>query len=354
MTGKSSSPYVVTASAASYDLLKDKTPLLGHLDMELTERCNNDCIHCCINLSEHDQAQERELSTADVKRILGEAAALGALSVRFTGGEPLLRSDFSGIYLFARNLGLSVLLFTNARLITPKVAEMLSRIPPREPIEVSVYGMTQKSYEAVTRVKGSFDEFRRGIGLLEEKKIPFVVKSALLPQNRDEVLQFEAWASSLPAMTSPPSYALFYDLRCRRDSPQKNELIRRLRVTPEQAIAFLSSDREAYCRGMEMFCSRFMRAPGDTLFDCGAGCGCCVDAYGKLQPCLQLRHPQTTYDLKAGSLKDALIRFFPELRTMKATSPDYLSRCARCFLKGLCEQCPAKSWMEHGTLDTPV
>ena len=24
------------------------------------------------------------------------------------------------------------------------------------------------------------------------------------------------------------------------------------------------------------------------------------------------------------------------------------------FLKGLCEQCPAKSWMEHGTLDTPV
>jgi len=23
-------------------------------------------------------------------------------------------------------------------------------------------------------------------------------------------------------------------------------------------------------------------------------------------------------------------------------------------LKGLCEQCPAKSWTEHGTLDTPV
>jgi hypothetical protein len=37
-----------------------------------------------------------------------------------------------------------------------------------------------------------------------------------------------------------------------------------------------------------------------------------------------------------------------------ATNPDYLSRCARCFLKGLCEQCPAKSWGENGTLDTPV
>ena len=39
---------------------------------------------------------------------------------------------------------------------------------------------------------------------------------------------------------------------------------------------------------------------------------------------------------------------------MKAINPEYLNRCARCFLKGLCEQCPAKAWEEHGTLDTPV
>ena len=70
--------------------------------------------------------------------------------------------------------------------------------------------------------------------------------------------------------------------------------------------------------------------------------------------CMMLRHPDTTYDLKAGSLRDALTSFFPRLREMRATNPDYLARCARCFLKGLCEQCPAKSWTEHGTFDTPV
>ena len=32
----------------------------------------------------------------------------------------------------------------------------------------------------------------------------------------------------------------------------------------------------------------------------------------------------------------------------------YLQRCAICSLYGLCEQCPAKSWAEHGNLDTPV
>ena len=73
-----------------------------------------------------------------------------------------------------------------------------------------------------------------------------------------------------------------------------------------------------------------------------------------LQPCMLLRHPDVTYDLRNGTLEDALTRFFPQVRGTKATNPDYLARCARCFLKGMCEQCPARSWSEHGTLDTPV
>jgi radical SAM protein with 4Fe4S-binding SPASM domain len=105
---------------------------------------------------------------------------------------------------------------------------------------------------------------------------------------------------------------------------------------------------------MREFCGKFMGSPGDRLFACGLGHGTCVDAYGQFQLCLPLRHPDTVYDLRAGSLKDALTSFFPQLRKARVENPDYLTRCARCFLKGLCEQCPAKSWMEHGTLDTPV
>jgi sulfatase maturation enzyme AslB (radical SAM superfamily) len=54
------------------------------------------------------------------------------------------------------------------------------------------------------------------------------------------------------------------------------------------------------------------------------------------------------------ALHYALAEFFPVLRERKAANPEYLRRCAACFLKGLCEQCPAKSYAENGTLDTPV
>ena len=60
------------------------------------------------------------------------------------------------------------------------------------------------------------------------------------------------------------------------------------------------------------------------------------------------------YDLRQGTLREGLTGFFPKVRERRATNPDYLRRCARCFLKGLCEQCPAHAWSEHGTLDTPV
>ena len=52
--------------------------------------------------------------------------------------------------------------------------------------------------------------------------------------------------------------------------------------------------------------------------------------------------------------KEALTVFFPKLREMKAENPEYLKRCARCFIRGLCGQCPARSWIEHGTFDSPV
>lgn len=349
-------PYVSRQVMGKTDLFKKFKPVLSRLDLELTERCNNNCIHCCINLPPNDgAARKKELSTEDVKKILREAASLGCLQVRFTGGEPLLRSDFQELYVFARKLGLKVLVFTNATLITPELATLWKQIPPLVTIEVTVYGMKKKSYEAVTRVPGSYTAAWRGLRLLLKHRVPFIVKGALLPQNKSEMDAFEAWAAAnVPWLDKRPSYAMFFDLRCRRDSAEKNKVIQSVRVSPDEALRMFSRQKKNYIKGMKEFCSKFMRPAGNKLFPCGAGCGGCVDAYGVFQPCMMVRHPDCVYDLRKGSLKDAIEVFFPKVRNMKTKNPEYLRRCGRCFLKGLCEQCPAKSWMEYGTLDTPV
>jgi len=210
------------------------------------------------------------------------------------------------------------------------------------------------TYDAVAAAPGAYAGFRRGVDLLLEREIPFFVKSVLLPPNKHELDEFEAWAETLPGMDRKPPYAIFLDHRTRRDSPAKNRRIDKLRFSPADGLALLARDEAAFRRSQAQFAAQFLRPQGDRLFDCDAGTAGCVDAYGKLQMCMMLRHPDTVYDLRGGTIKAALTEDFPELRDLRASNPDYLARCARCFIKGLCEQCPAKSWSEHGTLDTPV
>lgn len=349
------SMYVVKHSLGSYPLYKNSRPLLEKLDIELTERCNNACMHCSINLPQNDtNAKSRELGTDEWKGILKQASELGAMTIRFTGGEPLLREDFIELYMFTRRLGIRVMLFTNGRLITTEMADLFTRVPPGEKIEITVYGMKPESYDTATCSLGAFQEFRRGVEILLDRQVPFVVKGALLPPNKEEIREFETWAKTIPWMKRGPSYSMFFDLRNRRDSEAKNHLISKVRLAPEEGLRILTRDPVSYINEMSQFCEKFMGSSGDQLFGCGAGHGGCIDAYGMFQVCMGVRCPELAYDPRKGSLKEALTSFFPAIRKMRTENPVYLTRCGRCFIKGLCEQCPAKSWSETGTLDTPV
>jgi hypothetical protein len=88
-------------------------------------------------------------------------------------------------------------------------------------------------------------------------------------------------------MDKPPSFSMFFEFRCRRDSEDKNRLIRRLRLSPEEGLDFLSRRSKHYRKEIKEFSSKFMVPPGDRLFPCGAGHGGCVDAYGRFQSCLR-------------------------------------------------------------------
>jgi MoaA/NifB/PqqE/SkfB family radical SAM enzyme len=348
-------PYFLRVSVEKNWPWKAKKPLLNNLKVLLTERCNMNCIHCCVNHPANDmEAQKKELSTEAVKDILAEAAALGCLSVQFTGGEPLLRPDFEDLYLFARKLGLKIVIFTNATLLNGRVGEMLARIPPQELIEITVFGMKKESYEAVTRVPGSFATAQRGIHLLLEKKIPFVVKGVLLPPNRHEKKEFESWAATIPWMDKPPVYSLMFEQR-RGKGEEKNTLIRSFRLSVDEMIQEITRDPLAYAKEVKLFIAKLVPPSGDKLFTCGAGGrGGCINPYGYLHPCITLDHPMTLYDLKRGSLREAFTEFFPRIRQMKVSNSEYLARCGFCSLKAICDQCPGRSWKEHGTLDTPV
>jgi MoaA/NifB/PqqE/SkfB family radical SAM enzyme len=327
---------------------------LPHLFIELTDRCNNNCQHCYINRPAKDlQAVALEMKTDFIKNLILQAADLGCLDLRFTGGEPLLRDDFQELFCFSRKLGFHVFLSTNARLITPELANLFKRLPPGQPIGITVYGMSEETYDNVSRTQGSYNEFRRGVSLLEENYIDFALRMAVLPDNRRDVPAYEDWIRNLFHGKQKPAFIVNFSQRARPDDPEKNLNIQEIRGQPEETVDFIAQTNH-YSTELHDFCRQFTGLKSEKLFECGFGRSISVDAYGFAQGCLLLRHPDLLYDLHTGSLAEALCSFFPKFSDRRAKNPLFLSRCAHCCLRGLCEQCPAQSWMEHGTLDTPV
>jgi len=92
---------------------------------EVTHRCPLHCPYCSnpVELAR----RMGELGTADWKRVLDEAAALGVLHVGFSGGEPLLRQDLVDLVAAARAAGLYSNLITSAIGLTPERAAALKQ-----------------------------------------------------------------------------------------------------------------------------------------------------------------------------------------------------------------------------------
>ena len=87
----------------------------------ITNKCNLACTHCYINAG-LDVDISNELSLAEAKEFIDDLAEMRAPLILFTGGEPLMRTDFWELATYATEQGLKTALSTNGTLITKKVA----------------------------------------------------------------------------------------------------------------------------------------------------------------------------------------------------------------------------------------
>ena len=353
-----STPYLVSAPLPEFSLWKkihNKRSLVG-FDLELTARCNNNCRHCYINLPAEDKhAQARELSAEEIKEIAAESVSMGALWCLITGGEPLLRPDFKEIYLTLKRLGLLVSVFTNATLITEEHIELFRRYPPRD-IEVTIYGITETTYERVTRRPGSFVAFTQGLDRLFESGLNVRLKAMALNSNVSELQQIARFCRKRTQdyFRFDPFLHLRFD-----QNPMRNKEIRRERLSPSRITALERWDTERF-KALKKDCYTLRVSDNSSttdnhLFCCGAGSNSFTLSYdGLFRLCASLWHPASVYDLKKGSLKLAWQHFVPEVRMMCSDRKEFLNSCRVCPWVNLCMWCPAHAYLETGELDAPV
>lgn len=310
--------------------------------IELTDRCNLNCVHCYINQpAASREALATEMSTDQIKHVLDQMAEAGTLFLTFTGGEPLLRRDFSEIYLYAKRKGFIITLFTNATMVTPEIADMLAELKPLS-IEVTLYGATQETYERVTRVSGSYARFRRGIALLMERNIPVSLKSVLLTINRHELAEMQALSEELDT-----TYRYDGVIWPRLDGSLE-PFNYQLPVAELTAIDYRQPERnEERQKLAELHKGKIVRA--EYAYNCGAGLTSFhINSAGKMSICGMARRP--AFDLKEMPFMEAWDKI-GELRQLKRQMD---TKCRTCKIGAYCVQCAGWSQLVHNDDETPV
>jgi PqqA peptide cyclase len=163
---------------------------------ELTHRCHLRCGYCS-NPVELERASG-ELDTDVWRRVLDEAAELGALHVHLSGGEPALRRDLEPLVAHAALAGL----YTN--LITSGVGLARGRIEALaeaglEHVQLSIQHTQAERGDAIAGRPGAHAHKLEVAAAIREVGLPLTVNVVLHRGNLDEVPALVALALALGA-----------------------------------------------------------------------------------------------------------------------------------------------------------
>lgn len=149
---------------------------------EVNLGCNYDCEHCYLGLKRFEG-----MTWPDRERMLGILRDVGVLWFQLTGGEPLIDRQFPEVYAHAHDLGMMIEILSNgSRLHDPRILDLLTTRRPHE-IVISVYGATADSYDGLTRRRGAFKAFSKGMAAGIEAGLPIELSLIVTRHNADEL-----------------------------------------------------------------------------------------------------------------------------------------------------------------------
>ena len=329
-----SEQYTDTPTLNDYNRIYSKTQFTHRLlsiHWELTYRCNERCTHCYLDVMPPGAKVPGELTTEEAYRVVDELAALGGLTITFSGGEVFVRDDVFDIARYARKRGFAVRFFTNGILVNERMADEIAAVKPVV-VEMSLYSHRADVHDAITQVPGSWDLTNRAIDLLLERGVRVLMKSPLMRENVEEFDQLSGYATQkgirfqydttiIPKHTGDPSPL--------QHRPTDDQLLgfMRERVSPETWNRPITNDEFRFC---------------------GIGLNSlAISPYGEIYTCVGAR-------VSAGNLRQS------ELRNIWQDSPVWeetgsltigeLPVCATCELREFCVRCHGTAAFEDGDM----
>jgi radical SAM protein with 4Fe4S-binding SPASM domain len=333
---KDFTPIILRAKKSTQTFLEEHfkgKPRLTSIQIELTSKCNERCVHCYI---------PHENKITDITKdlfydVLEQCKEMGLLSLTLSGGEPMLHKDFCEFLRKCKEYDFSVLILSNLTMLTDDIIHEMkeSRLSS---VQVSLYSMNPEIHDAITMLRGSFEKTKASILRLIENDIPLQISCPTMKQNKNCYVDVLNWAHKhkVRAVTD-------YIMMGRSDGTTQN-LDNRLSVDEiGQVISDIIENDTAYQDAMR---EADVTAKEDLDISDDIACGVCISsicmvANGDVYPC------SGWHDGVVGNIKETRLQEIwdnsEKVNYLRGLRKKNFPKCLNCPDRAFCAMCMVRN-----------
>jgi radical SAM protein with 4Fe4S-binding SPASM domain len=312
-------------------------PHLTSLQIELTSRCNERCVHCYIP----HKNKTSDIEPALFYDVLDQCRAMGLLSITLSGGEPLSHPNFLEFLRKAKGNDLSINILSNLTLLNDEIITEMKE-NRLSSVQVSLYSMKPEIHDSITKLPGSFIKTLGAIHKLIENDIPIQISCPVMKQNKNCSVDVLNWGQSHKIRTVTD-----YIMMARYDHTTSN-LDNRLSLEEVAAVIddIINNDLDYQD---EVRKANFTEIDSkDTSED--IVCGVCVSsicmvANGNVYPCAGWQG-YVVGNVYEQSLKDIWDNS-PQVKYLRSLRKKDFPKCRTCPDKSFCAMCMVRNANEN-------
>lgn len=319
-------------------------PLISTLQLELSSRCNERCIHCYIPNGKKNHGIDMPFER--FKHLVDEFAEMGGIHITLSGGEALLHKDIIKMLYYCRNKDLKITVLSNLISLTDDEIKAMKETNVSL-VQVSLYSMDPEIHDFITTIKGSFLKTKDAIEKLVAADVPLQISCPLMKANKEGYKDVLKYAQSLKVKAQTD-----YIMMAQADLDTGN-LANRLSLEETEKVLNDIIDYDLdYLNDFEKLKptlneikfnrERYMAQPV-----CGVGYdNCCVTANGDVYPCAGWQ------DYVLGNVyKQPLKQIWeesPKVKNLRKITQASFPKCVDCEARQYCARCLVRNYNENG------
>lgn len=319
-------------------------PPITDLTIEITNRCNERCIHCYLP----DELKDKgiTMSLEDMKVLVDSFADMGGQTVTLTGGEVFLHRDLSDLLQYIHQRQLRIIIYSNLIALSDEKLKELECVNV-DHIQVSLYGVHPEVHDRITGVKGSCERTLRSIEMIAGTSIPLKIACPVMRENRTDVISLMDYARK---------YMVPVELELNitaRENQATDNLEHRLSMEEMETLLreLMSYDREYTTRMLHRhqftYDERFPFAEYLNYPVCTAGhYGLYVTSDGKVTTCPNLQGIEMGH-ISRSTLKE-IWTDSPAITSLRYATECSFRQCINCEASDYCFRCFARNYTETG------